>query len=104
LEALYGDFISEAARLLGYGLTHRSGDITNLVRLVAMIVHMRLVSDRSVIDAARLAERTIVQTYLGPDRTLPELMDFVEQGSADFLTEFGEACRKDLAARATAIR
>jgi hypothetical protein len=31
-------------------------------------------------------------------------MDHARQGKMSFLIEFGEACRKDLAARAAAIR
>ena len=49
-------------------------------------------------------ERTIIETYLGPDGTVRELMDHARQGKMSFLVEFSEACRKDLAARTTAIR
>ena len=65
---------------------------------------MRLVSDQTVIDAARRAEETIIETYLGPDQTVRELMENAHQGKMNFLIEFSEACRKDLAARATTIR
>jgi hypothetical protein len=65
---------------------------------------MRLVSDRTVIAAAMRVEDTIIKTYLGPNRTLPEMMDYAHNGGLDVLTEFGEACRKDLAARASAVR
>ena len=65
---------------------------------------MRLVSDRTMIDAAMRAEATIIETYLGPDCTVRELMDQARQGKMSFLVEFSEACRNDLAARATAIR
>jgi hypothetical protein len=104
LEALYSDFITEASRLFGDAVTHQTEEFTDLMRLVAMIGRMRLGSDRRVIDAARRVEKTIVETYLGPNRTLPELMDFADKGGMDFLIEFGEACRSELAARATAIR
>ena len=65
---------------------------------------MRLVSDQSVIVAAMRVEDTIIETYLGTNRTLQELKDYAHQGGLNVLDEFGEACRKDLAARATAIR
>jgi hypothetical protein len=103
LEALYSDFIAEASRLFGDALTHRTEEITGLVRLYAMVGRMRLVSDRTVIAAAMRVEDTIIKTYLGPNRTLPEMMDYAHNGGLDFLTEFGEACRKDLAARASAV-
>jgi hypothetical protein len=46
------------------------------------------------------------ETYLGPDRTIRELMDYYARNriKTSFLVEFSAACRKDLAARATAIR
>ena len=104
LEALYSDFIAEATRLFGDALTHQTEQITDLVRLYAMVGRMRLVSDRTVIVAAMRVGDAIIETYLGPNRTLHEMKDYAQKGGMDILTEFGEACRKDLAARATAVR
>jgi len=56
-----------------------------------MVGRMRLVSDRTVVVAAVRVEDTIMETYLGPNRSLHEMMEFVHQGGTDFLTEFGEA-------------
>jgi hypothetical protein len=100
LEALYSNFIAEAARLYGDALTRQTEEIIGLVQLYAMVGHMRLVSDRAVVDAAMRVEDTIIETYLGPNRTLHELMDFAHKGGMDLLSEFGEASRRDLAARA----
>jgi hypothetical protein len=99
LEALYNDFIAEAARLFGDSLTHQTEDIVNMVRLYAIVGRMRLVSARAVIDAAVRIEDAILETYLGPNRTLHEMRDFARKGGMNFLTEFSEACREDLAAR-----
>ena len=107
LKTLYDDFIAEASRLFVEALTNKTDDmddITGLVGLYAMVGRMRLVSDQTVIDAAMRVEETIIETYLGPDHTVHELMDHAHQGKMSFLVEFSEACRKDLAARATAIR
>ncbi len=104
LEALYSDFIAEAARLFGDALSHQTDDPAAMVRLYAMVGRMRLVSDRTVIDAAVRVEDTLIQTYLGPNRTLRETMEYAHKGGMNFLTEFGEAARKDLAARASAVR
>ena len=60
---------------------------------------MRLVSDRAVIVAAERVEAKILETYLGPNRTLHELREVARKGEMNFLTEFSEACREDLAAR-----
>jgi hypothetical protein len=100
--------MTEAARLYVEAMRSKTDDIddiSGLVGLHAMIGRMRLVSDRPVIDAAIQAEGAVVETYLGPDRTVRELMDYVRHhGETSFLVEFSAACRKDLAARATAIR
>jgi hypothetical protein len=104
LEALYGEFIAEAARLFGDAMTHQTEDITNLVRLYAMVGRMRLVSGRAVVDAAVRVEDAIIATYLGPNRTLHEMRGHVQDGALDVLSDFSEACRKDLAAHATGVR
>jgi hypothetical protein len=104
LKTLYGDFITEASRLFGDALSHQTEEIIGLVGLYAMVERMRLISDQTVIVAAQRVEEIIVETYLGPNRTLHELMDYASKGGLGFLVEYSEACRKDLAARATAIR
>jgi hypothetical protein len=107
LKVLFDDFIAEASRLFIEALTNKTDDmddITGLVGLYAMVGRMHLVSDQTVVDAAMRAGTTIIETYLGPDYTVRELMDHARQGKISFLVEFSEACRKDLAARATAIR
>ncbi len=104
LETLYSDFTIEAARLFGDALTHQTEEIVDLVQLYAMVGRMRLVSDREVIVAAKRVEDAIIETYLGPNHTLREMIEFSRKGGMDCLTEFGEACRKDLAAHVTAVR
>ena len=108
LKTLYQDFITDASRLFVEAMSTKTDDIddiSGLMGLHAMVGRMRLVSDQPVIDAAMQAEETIIETYLGPDRTIRELMDYARhQGQTNFLVEFSAACRKDLAARATAIR
>jgi hypothetical protein len=75
MEALYSDFIAEAARLFGDALTRQSDDMTAMVRLYAMVGRMRLISDRTVIDAAERVEDMLAETYLGPNRSLREAME-----------------------------
>ena len=52
LEALYSDFIAEATRVMGDALTHQTDDLTALMQLYALVGRMRLVSERTVINAA----------------------------------------------------
>ena len=85
-------------------MTHEARNITDMIGLYAMVGRMRLISDRTVIVAAVRVEDTIIEIYHGPNRSLDEILDFAHQGGLDFLSEFSEACRKDLAAHATAVR
>jgi len=49
--------------------------------------------------AEKIAE-AIIQTYQEPNRALHELIAYVRQGHMNFLVEFSEAARSDLARRA----
>ncbi len=101
LEALYNEFINEAARLFADALTRQVDDPTQMVTLYAVLGRMRLVAARPVIDAAMRIEDTILQTYLGPNRTLHEVRSVVREGGMkSLLADFSEACRDDLAGRA----
>jgi len=95
-EALYVEFVDEASRLYGDALGHQKDDAVDLVKLFALLGRIRLVSLRSVVTAAERTFDTIIETYLGPNRTLHEVLDDVHRGGFHFLVEFGEACRQDL--------
>jgi hypothetical protein len=97
LEALYNDFLAEASRIFADALTHQTEDPTNMMSLYALVGRMRLVSSRAVIDAAIRIVDHILDTYLGPNRTLHEMRELARQGGINILTEFSEACREDLA-------
>jgi hypothetical protein len=96
-EALYAEFVDEAARLYGDALGHQKDDPADLVKLYALIGRIRLASPRPVVTAAERTLDTIIEAYLGPNRTLHEVLDDVHHGGFHFFTEFGEACRQDLA-------
>jgi hypothetical protein len=95
-EALYAEFVDEASRLYGDALGHQKDDPADLVRLYALIGRIRLVSPRPVVTAAERTLDTIIHAYLGPNRTLHEVLEDVHRGGFHFFTEFGEACRQDL--------
>ena len=99
LEAIYNEFISEAARLLGDALTHQKDDIADMVGLYALVGRMRLMSPRPVVDAAEQVIENIIETYLAPNRSLHEMIAYVKEGRMNILLEFTEACRQDLAER-----
>ena len=97
LEALYNEFITEAARLFMDALTHTTEDLSGMVPLYALGSRMRLVSARPVIDAAIRIEDTILDTYLGPNLAVREMRDVIREGQMkNLLVEFSEACRAEL--------
>ena len=96
-EALYAEFIDEASRLYGDALGHQKDDASSLAKLFALLGRIRLTSPRPVVTAAERTLDTIIEAYLGPNRTMHEVLDDVQQGGFHFLIEFGEACRQDLA-------
>jgi hypothetical protein len=101
LEALYNEYISLAAGLYADALTHQMEELSKMVPLYALGSRMRLVSTRAVTDAAIRIDDAILQTYMGPNRSLHEARQLVQEGEIKtLLIAFSEACRKDLAGRA----
>ncbi len=101
LEALYDGFIHEAVRLFASAVSRQAEDPANLVALFALLSRMRLVSDRAVIAVAVRIEEHILETFLAPSLSTEEMRALVHNGAMKtLLAEFGEACRRDLAARA----
>jgi hypothetical protein len=96
-EELYAEFVDEASRLYGDALGQQKDDAADLVKLFALLGRIRLVAPRLVVTAAERTFDTIVETYLGPNRTMHEVLEDVHRGGFNFLIEFGEACRQDLA-------
>lgn len=96
-EALYAEFVDEASRLYGDALGHQKDDAADLVKLFALLGRIRLVSPRPVITAAERTLDTIIEAYLAPNRSLHEVLGEVQRRGFNFLIEFGEACRQDLA-------
>ncbi len=94
-QELYKDFIEEASTLYGDSLTHGPSDLSQLVRLYAMISRMRILSVAATVENADKVALTIVNTYLAPNRTFPELRDMVNNGGIDLLREFSEAVREE---------
>ena len=56
---------------------------------------MRILSSTPVVRSAEHIARTIMDTYLEPDKSFGELRDMVKRGSIDLLREFSEACREE---------
>jgi hypothetical protein len=61
-----------------------------------MISRMRVLASTTIVQNADKVARMIVNTYLAPNKTFPELRDMVNSGAIDPLRDFSEASREDL--------
>jgi hypothetical protein len=90
---LYNEFIEAASKCYVHALQHGEADIPALVELYAKLGRMRVLSSPKVLESAEQIERTIVNTYLAPDKTFLELREMINSGSVDLLRDFSAACR-----------
>ena len=95
-ETLYKDFINEASRLYVDAFEHEQTELSNLVRLFAMISQMRVVSSPRVVEGADRVARLIVETYVAPNKAFGDLEGTLEGHMVDPLRRFSEACREEL--------
>ena len=95
-EELYKDFIEEASKLYADAFEHDQADVSKLVRLYALISRMRVLSAPQIIENADRIARLIIETYLGPNKTLRDFQEVLDSHSMDPLRDFGDACREEL--------
>jgi hypothetical protein len=95
-EDLYKDFIEEASRLYADSLIHDTPDVSQLIRLYVLISRMRVLASTTIVENADKVARLIVNNYLAPNKTFPELRDMVNSGALDPLRDFSEASREEL--------
>ncbi len=93
-EKLYKRFIEEGSRLYADALVNERAEISQLVNLYSLVGRMRLVSSAVVIEAAENAGLLILETYLSPNRTFPDLPALLKE--MDLLRDFAQACRREL--------
>jgi hypothetical protein len=94
-EELYKEFIEEASKTYGDALQHDKTDVSALIGIYTRISRMRVLSSPKVVEAAQ----AIIDAYLAPNVTFPELRDLAEKGRLDPLRVFAEACRAEFLGR-----
>jgi hypothetical protein len=98
-QSLYKQFIIEASKLYADALTHDKSDISALVNVYSLIGQMRIVSGVSVVERAETVARTIVDTFLAPNKTFFEFRELVKSQTVDLLRPFTDECRVELQMR-----
>jgi hypothetical protein len=95
-QALYGEFITEASRLIVDALSHSLEKPETMVKLYGILGRIRLVAGDTVLATAEACCRQIVELYARPNLTLEEMQVAFEQNQLDPLEAFSTACRKEL--------
>jgi hypothetical protein len=90
---LYREFIEQASKLYIHALQNDKPDISGLMGLYAEVSRMRVLSSKAVVDSADQILKTIINSYLEPNKTFPELRQMAHSGLIDPLRNFSEACR-----------
>jgi len=94
-QGIYKEFINDAAKLYADALQCDKADVSALMGLYAEVSKMRVLSSASVVDRADEMLKKITNTYLEPNKALPELSEMAISGLIDPLHNFSEACRAE---------
>ncbi len=95
-EALYSDFIKEAAGLYVSAVTHHLENLGEMVSLYALVSRIRLCATDPVLHAAEDTVKHILQDFSGANLTIEQVASDVVSAGADPLAAFSFACRKEL--------
>jgi hypothetical protein len=95
-EALYSEFINEAARLSVESLDRQMEKASGLVTIYALHNRIRFNSSEEVVQAADHTIKNIIESYRRPNMTAEEIRAGAYLDIEDPLKEFGEACRNEL--------
>jgi len=96
-EELFSSFMDEASKLYMDAFEHDRADISQLVRLFALVSRMRVLCSPQVVTTADGVARLIIETYLGPNRTFRDVRAILDTATVvEPLQEFSEACRDEL--------
>jgi hypothetical protein len=95
-ETLYGEFITEAARLLSDGFDHPLDKPETLVKLYAILCRIRLVSSEAVFNATEECRSRILDVYATLNRTVDELIGAIRSDEMAFLRKSSDACHVEL--------
>ena len=101
-EALYSEFIIEAAKRFTDAWGHQAEGPEVVAGLYAAMERMRLTSSHEVLNVAQQVVRRVIEAYAAPNRSFDEARARLGGGGEDaerlVLRDFSEACRTELAA------
>jgi hypothetical protein len=95
-EALFGQFLDEAAKLYADALQNKREDAAALIGLYGLTNRIRLIASARVVERAETVARMVMDAYLAPNMTLQEVRSRWIDENIDPLRDFSEACREEL--------
>ena len=95
-QTLYGEFITEASRLVVDAVSHSLETAEKLVILYGILGRIRLVSSGKVLAEAEKCVRQIVDLYESPNLTVEQVRASLDSDDFDPLKAFSSACRAEL--------
>jgi hypothetical protein len=95
-EALYTDFIDEAAQRLVDAVENNINDRSQVVRFYALFNRIRVVSSAEVVQSADRVMEFAIKQYNAPNMTLRDILAPDAPDGGDPLADFGAACRDEL--------
>jgi hypothetical protein len=95
-ETLYGEFITEASRLVVEAFGHSLERPETFVKLYGITCRIRLVATEPVLAAAEACIRQIIDLYAKPNMTVEQIRLAFERDRFDPIQGFSVACRKEL--------
>ena len=93
---MYGEFITEASRLVVDAVSHSLETAEKLVMLYGILGRIRLVSKGKVLAEAEKCVRQIVDLYESPNLTLEQVRASLDSDDFDPLKAFSSACQAEL--------
>jgi len=95
-EALYGEYISECAKLLVDAYTHALEKPDVLLPAYALINRIRLSASQPVLTEAERLLRDITDQYFARNLSIEDMHRLTHSPDADPIRSFGDACRTEL--------
>jgi hypothetical protein len=94
-EKLYGEFITETARLTADAFDHSLERPETLANVYALLGRIRLIASVNVVKAAEECCHYVIDTYSRPNLTTDQIYDWF-RAARHPLTDFAAACRAEL--------
>jgi hypothetical protein len=95
-EMLYGEFITEASRLVVEAFSNSLERADTFVKLYGIIGRIRLVATAPVLVGAEACVQQIIDLYAKPNMTVEQILVAFERDRLDPIKDFSVACRKEL--------